>query len=504
MMSDLVSRRLTKVLVTAVWLALLPGMLVAQHRSPKHEFRGAWISTIHQTRYAGMSKTEMQAYFNRLLDTLQDAGINVVLFQVRPQSDAWYKSSYEPWSSFITGKSGRNPGWDPLAFLVEACHERNMDLHAWINPYRVRMTVREEDYKDAFVRKNRQLILRYGRSLWLDPGLPESRNHILKVVREIVAGYDIDGIHLDDYFYPYPVAGEQFPDDASFAKYASAQGFGRDERAAWRRDNVNRLVFGLHELISELKPWVRLGISPFGIHRNERQDPDGSRTSGLSNYDDLYADALLWMNEGWIDYCVPQLYWEIGHDRADYATLIDWWGRHRGESALYVGQDVDRTMKASQLGAKLQLERENGHFSGNCFFPAYELEADNGHIRQQLREIWHRYPALVPADKIGLDKTPEPVFALDVRQDYVLGAHLTWRPVKTSDAANRASYYVIYRYFKGEEEDMEDPAHIVGLSRDPLFVIPPHPYKGEWVYLVTTVNRLHRESAPERIVIRVR
>lgn len=490
--------------MTAVWLALLPGMLTAQHRSPKHEFRGAWISTIHQTRYAGMSKTEMQAYFNRLLDTLQDAGINVVLFQVRPQSDAWYKSSYEPWSSFITGKSGRNPGWDPLAFLVEACHERNMDLHAWINPYRVRMTVREEDYKDAFVRKNRQLILRYGRSLWLDPGLPESRNHILKVVREIVAGYDIDGIHLDDYFYPYPVAGEQFPDDASFAKYASAQGFGRDERAAWRRDNVNRLVFGLHELISELKPWVRLGISPFGIHRNERQDPDGSRTNGLSNYDDLYADALLWMNEGWIDYCVPQLYWEIGHDRADYATLIDWWGRHRGESALYVGQDVDRTMKASQLGAKLQLERENGHFSGNCFFPAYELEADNGHIRQQLRELWHRYPALVPADKIGLDKTPEPVFALDVRQDYVLGAHLTWRPVKTSDAANRASYYVIYRYFKGEEEDMEDPAHIVGLSRDPLFVIPPHPYKGEWVYLVTTVNRLHRESAPERIVIRVR
>jgi len=504
MMSDLVSRRLTKVLVTAVWLALLPGMLVAQHRSPKHEFRGAWISTIHQTRYAGMSRTEMQAYFNRLLDTLQEAGINVVLFQVRPQSDAWYKSSYEPWSSFITGKSGRNPGWDPLAFLVEACHERNMDLHAWINPYRVRMTVREEDYKDAFVRKNRQLMLRYGRSLWLDPGLPESRNHILKVVREIVTGYDIDGIHLDDYFYPYPVAGEQFPDDASFAKYASAQGFGRDERAAWRRDNVNRLVFGLHELISELKPWVRLGISPFGIHRNERQDPDGSRTNGLSNYDDLYADALLWMNEGWIDYCIPQLYWEIGHDRADYATLIDWWGRHRGESALYVGQDVDRTMKASQLGAKLQLERENGHFSGNCFFPAYELEADNGHIRQQLRELWHRYPALVPADKIGLDKTPEPVFALDVRQDYVLGAHLTWRPVKTSDAANRASYYVIYRYFKGEEEDMEDPAHIVGLSRDPLFVIPPHPYKGEWVYLVTTVNRLHRESAPERIVIRVR
>lgn len=472
--------------------------------APKHEFRGAWINTIHQTRYAAMSKAEMQAYFNQLLDTLQQAGFNVVLFQVRPQSDAWYKSSYEPWSSFITGRSGRNPGWDPLAFMVEACHERRMDIHAWINPYRVRMTVKDEDFKDPFVRKHRQMMVRYGRSLWLDPGLPESRNHILKVVKEIVANYDIDGIHLDDYFYPYPVTGEQFPDGASFAKYAASQGFTSDQKADWRRDNVNRLVFSLHELIREEKPWVRFGISPFGIHRNQKQDPDGSRTNGLSNYDDLYADALKWMKEGWIDYCVPQLYWEIGHERADYATLVDWWGAHRYRSALYIGQDVDRTMKASQLEAKLRLERDNGNYQGNCYFPVYELEADNGHILSQLKQRWHRYPALMPADKIGLDKTPEPVFALDVRQDYVLGAHLTWNRVKTSDQANIASYYVIYRYYKGEDENLDDPAHIVGVSRDPLFVLPSHPYKGEWVYLVTSVNRLHRESAPERIVVRVK
>ena len=471
---------------------------------PKAEFRGAWISTINQTKYAQMTDFQMMIYFENLLDSLQSAGINVVLFQVRPQCDAWYKSSYEPWSCFITGKQGKNPGWDPLFYLTEACHRRNMDIHAWINPYRVKLTVKEADYKEPFVRKNRHLMLHYGRSLWLDPGLPESQQHILKVVREIVRNYDIDGIHMDDYFYPYPQAGLAFPDDKSFAKYATSQGFTSSQKADWRRNNVNTLVRDLHRVIREEKPWVRFGISPFGIHRNLKQDPDGSRTNGLSNYDDLYADALTWMREGWIDYCIPQLYWEIGHPLADYSTLLEWWANHSFGAAMYIGQDVVRTMKPHQLSAKMLQAREQAGVQGNCFFPAYELEADYGGVCDSLKNTWHAYPALVPADNRDYQVLPEPVYALDLHYDFEKGTHLAWKTLRSRQEMKRAKYFVVYRFPLGEAENLQDPRAIVGIVRQPYFSLPSHPHAGEWVYHVSAFNRLHQESASERMVIRVK
>ncbi|MFA7357898.1 MAG: family 10 glycosylhydrolase, partial [Bacteroidales bacterium] len=174
----------------------------AEKLPPKREFRGAWLHTVAQSKYAGMNEREMKQYFVRLLDQLHDAGINTVIFQIRPQADAWYHSSLEPWSEYITGKPGKNPGWDPLAYMVEECHRRNMDIHAWINPYRVKLTASESAFKESFIRKNRKWIVRYGNALWFDPGIPDCRNHIVKVVREIVRNYDIDGLHMDDYFYP--------------------------------------------------------------------------------------------------------------------------------------------------------------------------------------------------------------------------------------------------------------------------------------------------------------
>lgn len=476
---------------------------------PKHEFRGAWISTIHQAKYAQMNQFQMQMYFENLLDSLQAAGINVVLFQVRPQCDAWYKSSYEPWSSFITGKQGKNPGWDPLFYITEACHRRNMDIHAWINPYRVKLTLKEGDLKEPFVRKYRHLMLRYGRSLWLDPALPESQKHILKVVREIVRNYDIDGIHMDDYFYPYPIAGQDFPDDKSFAKYGAAQGFLPSQKADWRRYQVNTLVRDLHQVIRQEKPWVRFGISPFGIHRNLKQDPDGSKTNGLSNYDDLYADALTWMREGWIDYCIPQLYWEIGHPAADYTTLLDWWSHHSYGTALYIGQDVTRTMKPKQLTAKMDQARAQAGVQGNCYFPAYELEANFGGVSDSLAAKWHQYPALVPADNLDYHVEPEPVYSLDLLHDFDKGLYLSWKSPYTRNEMKKASYYVVYRFPKTSvnasvsEENLQDPRAIVGITRQPYFSLPSHPHAGEWVYHVTAVNRLHIESASERMVVKV-
>lgn len=473
--------------------------------APKREFRGAWLHTINQPKYAQMNELQMQTYFTDLLDSLHAAGINAVLFQVRPQADAWYKSSLEPWSVFITGKQGKNPGWDPLAFMVEECHKRNMDIHAWINPYRVKFSFQESDFKEPFVRKHKQWILRYGNALWFDPGIPACQEHIVAVVRDIVKNYDVDGLHLDDYFYPYPLAGESFPDESSYAEYGAAQGYtGTAQKADWRRNNVNTLVRRIHETIREEKPWIRFGISPFGIHRNIHQDSDGSQTNGLSNYDDLYADALLWIKEGWIDYCIPQLYWEIGHTRADYKILIDWWGRHVGESALYIGQDILRTMKPKQLDEKMTLSRQTPHVQGNCFWPAYELENNAGHITDSLKNKYHAYPALLPADHIDCEDVPEPVYALDVRHDYQLGPHLSWKTVRSKSETKKAKYYVIYRFRKGfEQEDINRPENIIGITQNKYFAFPRHAYTGEWVYLVTAVNRLHQESPAERIVIRV-
>ena len=476
----------------------------AENLPPKREFRGAWLHTVAQTKYAAMSERGMKQYFSRLLDLLHEAGINTVIFQIRPQADAWYNSSLEPWSEFITGRVGRNPGWDPLAYMVDECHRRNMDIHAWINPYRVKLTARESAFRETFIRKNRNWIVRYGSSLWFDPGIPDCREHIVKVVSEIVKNYDIDGIHMDDYFYPYPIAGLNFPDDASFRNYGKSQGYNSSQKDDWRRNNVNTLVRELHETIRNTKPWVRFGISPFGIYRNIKQDPQGSETDGLSNYDDLYADALLWMKEGWIDYCVPQLYWEIGHSRADYQTLAEWWGKLNFASSIYVGQDIVRTMNPGQLQEKMTLVRNNDGLKGNCFWPAYELENNTGYIVDSLVMNYHYYPSLPPVDLLAEHRAPEPVYELDLRDDYKIGKHLSWKTIRPRSEIERPAYFVIYRFLKGyEPENIEDPRNIIGITQNHHFVLPSHPYSGDWLYVVTALSRVHSESAPEGIVLRV-
>ena len=283
--------------------------------SPKREFRGAWMHTV-SGHYKGMGTAEMQKLLIEQLNSLQEAGINAIIFQVRPEADALYISNIEPWSRFLTGKQGQAPSplWDPMAFMIEQCHKRGMEFHAWVNPYRVKTNLKSELAPTHIYWQHPEWFLQYGNQLYFDPGLPESRKYICKVMKDIVDRYDVDAIHMDDYFYPYPIAGQDFPDNLSFARY----GMGFSNKQDWRRDNVNVLVKELHELIHTEKPWVKFGISPFGIYRNKKSDPNGSDTKGLQNYDDLYADILLWINNGWVDYAIPQVYWEIGRPAADY------------------------------------------------------------------------------------------------------------------------------------------------------------------------------------------
>ncbi|MDR3261449.1 MAG: family 10 glycosylhydrolase [Tannerella sp.] len=470
--------------------------------SPKREFRGAWIQTVFQDDYRGLSSESFRALMLKRLDRLQACGINAVIFQVRPEADAFYVSNYEPWSRFLTGQQGLppdEPGFDPMAFLIDACHKRNMEFHAWLNPYRAGAG-NFTDFADVHIyHRHPEWFVRYDNLTLFDPGIPECRVFICKVVEDIVSRYDVDAIHMDDYFYPYPVSGQDFPDKQSFEKYGRSNGYTPEQRDDWRRDNVNRLIWMLKQTIQDAKPWVRLGISPFGIYHNRSNGEKGSRTNGLQNYDDLYADVLLWMKNGWIDYCTPQIYWEIGHPSADYTTLVEWWDTQKNKTPLYIGQDVARTMKAGQLKEKMMQARMAKRVRGNIFWPANELLGNNGGVADSLRQVYHRYPALIPAYTHQHKQPPEKVQDLRIEQTDT-GARLRWDAPQRRGHPEEAGYFVVYRFRKGEKTNIERADAIYAVTRESSCPIPSG--KEPCTYLVTAVNRFHNESETCKMSVR--
>lgn len=305
---------------------------VSKDDYPKREFRGAWIQAVNG-QFQGMKEKQMKDYLVEMLDNLQKVNVNAILFQVRVEGDALYESHYEPWSRFITGTQGNSPGWDPLAFMVEECHKRNMELHAWINPYRARTKGTKYVAPSHMSKKRPANFIEYEGQLYFNPALQANRDHICGIVRDILNRYDVDGLHIDDYFYPYPAKGKEFADERWFRES------GMENKGEWRRENVNHLIYQLHRTVREAKPWVKFGVSPFGIYRNAGSWEKGSKTKGLQCYDDLNADVLKWIDEGWVDYCIPQVYWEIGHPAADYAELVKWWAEYASGRPLYIGQE---------------------------------------------------------------------------------------------------------------------------------------------------------------------
>lgn len=461
----------------------------------KHEFRGAWIQTIYQGEYSQMSVAEMKQSFIKKLDFLQDCGINALIFQVRPEADAFYKSRFEPWSRFYTGKQGLAPenDFDLMEFLIEECHQRAMEFHAWLNPYRAGTSGTDNLCDSHVYYKHPDWFVFYNKQLLFDPGMPQSRQHICNVVRDIVMRYDVDGIHMDDYFYPYPAPGLAFPDDESFARYGSE--YSEAQRGDWRRENVNKLISELKRTILLVKPWVRLGISPFGIYRNQKSTPDGSgsKTNGLQNYDDLYADVLHWVKQGWVDYMMPQIYWEIGHAAADYATLVQWWNKHAYDRPLYIGQDVNRTMKVDQLAQKMRYTRGLSQVNGNCFWPANEILWNNGGIADSLKRNYHRYPALIPGYTHLSNRAPKEVKKLKTEWT-ADGFVLHWMSDHDILNPESARYYVVYKFAHGEPVDLNNPARIVTITPDPYYMLPYEKGTEKYRYVVTSVDRFNNES----------
>ena len=350
-------------------------------------FRGAWIATVANidwpTAEAVGNDSLQKAEMIWLLDSLEEIGINAIIFQVRPTADALYYSELEPTSHWLVGTQGAPLTWDPLEWTIREAHKRNMEVHVWLNPYRVNLAKTDTSMicADHVWRKHREWFWEYNKQWYFDPGLDVTREWICTIVQDIVLRYDIQAIHMDDYFYPYPVGGKPIPDTRTFAKYP--RGF--DNIADWRRNNVNMAIQDIHRTIRECNKNVQFGISPFGVWRNASVDSTGSATTaGITNYDDLYADIRLWIKSGWIDYVLPQLYWEIGKKAADYEILAHWWANEvRGTNCkLYIGMAPYRLENASpknpwgqgnEISRQMQLNRTIPEITGECFYSTRPL-----------------------------------------------------------------------------------------------------------------------------------
>lgn len=503
--------------VTSFWvLSIVAALLVScrsrlprqeeSERLPKREFRGAWIQTVYQSEYAQLGSEGASALLEKRIRALHRAGCNAVIFQVRPESDAFYASSVEPWSRFLTGTQGvaPSPYWDPLNMAIELCHSLGMELHAWINPYRASTSATAVLAPNHPACINPEWFVNYNGQLYYNPAYPECRAHIRRVVKDLVLRYDIDALHIDDYFYPYPVAGLTFPDQASFERLGLVEGYRPEQIGDWRRDNVNKLIRDIRTTINECKPWVRFGVSPFGIYRNKRstQDGSGSRTSGLQNYDDLYADVLLWDREKNIDYLVPQLYWPIGHKAADFGELAPWWNRHTEQDThLYFGIDVKKTMQEGQLSRKLSLMRE--YADGIVYWPAGEVVNNTGGIADSLRLRHQHSLSLIPSDPRHRHKVPK-VKGL-VQQAYDGGIRLSWEDTSDQYDPVRPQFYVVYLIPKGQKVSIDNPEYIVYVGPYAELKLPSSLGRGrKYTCLVTALDRFRNESKPMKVKLKIR
>jgi len=387
---------------------------------PKNEFRAVWIATVANIDWPIKntdSVAKQKADFLEILDTYKKLNYNVVIVQIRTSGDALYPTTLAPWSKYLTGKQGKAPVpyYDPLEWMIEEAHNRGFEFHAWFNPYRATMDLNTAELnRNHDVIKHPEWMIKYSDKYYYNPALPEVQKHLITVIEEVVANYDIDAVHFDDYFYPYRIKGLEFNDTASYKKYG--KGLSRED---WRRDNVNTYLKNTYTAIKNLKPWVQFGISPFGVWRNKSVDPKGSDTqAGQTNYDDLYADPMAWMEGNYIDYLLPQLYWSIDHPKASYAKLAKWWSENtNNNTALYIGNgsykinnDSDKKWSnPTEIPNQIDLTRGFNNINGNAFFSAKWFVNKNNAVTQLLQDNQYQYPALpyvVPNSRKEVLDTP--------------------------------------------------------------------------------------------------
>jgi len=530
----------------------IPIQSIAQ-KNLKREFRGVWIASVANIDWPSrpnLSTEKQREEFRTILNHHEKYGINAVIVQVRPSADAFYRSEFEPWSEWLTGEKGKNPKpeYDPLTFMIEEAHERCMEFHAWLNPYRAifdakkfyedsthihldslknliqelaendstnsAATLSQDDYKDLvqllnldttlLIYQHPDWFLQYGNKIYFDPGIPEVQEHISIVVKDIVGRYDVDAIHMDDYFYPYRIAGIEFPDSLSFKKYGST--YSEDLKDFWRRENVNTIVKMLNETIKAEKSYVKFGISPFGVWRNASVDPSGSATrAGQTNYDDLFADVLKWQKEKWIDYVIPQIYWYRGFNLADYEILAKWWNDNHHGVQVYIGLGLYRVDGESKTEAwrnpdeipeQIKMNRTLPNIQGSCFFSSRSMINNPLGVSDIIKDNYYNYPAVIPnMDWLGNTALGVPEIAKT--RNTRSGIMIEWNGKRGDD------YYILYR-FKGKKiGDINDPSNIVSIQRKTrLFFEDTHVKRfRKYTYAVSSLDRMYNESVLSRSVI---
>jgi uncharacterized lipoprotein YddW (UPF0748 family) len=422
---------------------------------PARELRGVWMATVLNIDYPQAPTTDaatLQADFRSQLYRLRQAGINTIFVQVRPAADAIYPSAYAPWSEWLTGVQGKAPvsNFDPLAFMIETAHTQGVEIHAWVNPYRVAMNLDSSRFAPQHLyHQHRDWIRTYGDRRYLDPGLPAVRAHLGAVIDELVKNYNLDGIHFDDYFYPYPIPGEVFPDQPTYLLYGRGQTL-----AAWRRNNVNTFIAETYQRVKSAKPWVQFGVSPYGVWRNQAQDPISgslSRTS-VSSYDDLYADALHWARTRTVDYLLPQLYWSMNYPAASYRTLASWWTANTppevalyiGHAAYKVGSNQDMAWNSlEELPQQVAFNQQQTSAEGSVYFSTKSILLNPFGLAQRMADLYAG-PVLLPEKK-----TNATIKAVNLKtykpKSTEKGNLLVWDADENLSKEALPYYYAIYR-----------------------------------------------------------
>jgi uncharacterized lipoprotein YddW (UPF0748 family) len=487
---------------------------------PKRELRAMWIASvvnIDWPRTPGLSEQTLKDDYKAWLDLAESLNHNAVVVQIRPTADAFWPSPYEPWSEWLTGaRDGVGPGWDPLKFLVDEAHSRNLEFHAWFNPYRVSMPTgaagdisklapnhpvqQHPDWAVAYPKGNAATRLYY------NPGIPEVRQFVQTAIMDAVLNYDIDGVHFDDYFYPYPASGQDFDDAAAFAAYGS----GWANKADWRRNNIDLLIQEMSQRIRDAKPWVKFGVSPFGIWRNKAADPLGSDTNGTQSYDANFADTRKWVKEGWLDYIVPQIYWNIGFAVADYQKLATWWADVVAgtDTHLYVGQADYKIALAGQpaqwfdpneMGKHIALNRSLG-IDGSIHFSAKDVKANRLGATDLVRAQFYSRPAIIP-ELVRVPAKPmlPPVITRLARDTD--GVRLAWlAPADGQGPFGDAVSFAVYRvdgwHPLPDECELSDAAQLIGTVRGTSFVDATAVEGQKYTYYVTSLDRVWHESKP--------
>ncbi|MEZ5103535.1 MAG: family 10 glycosylhydrolase [Draconibacterium sp.] len=483
--------------------------VVFAQAQPKFEFRAVWVATVNNIDWPskpGLSAEQQQKEIIDILNMHQSLGMNTIILQVRPAADAFYLSELEPWSRYLCGMSGKapEPFYDPLKFWIDECHRRGMELHAWLNPYRVAQNASEPLAGNHIAFQHPDWILQYGNKLYFDPGIPGARLFVVKVVKDIISRYDVDAIHFDDYFYPYPLA-EPFPDTTSFRLYG--RGFFLENKADWRRENVDILIKMLNDTIKATKPWVKFGISPFGVWRNIADDPNGSDTkAGTTNYDQLYADVIKWQEKGWIDYLLPQLYWQIGHPQVDFEILIDWWKNHGYGRGMYIGQAPFKVDKNStipewtlpdELPKQIDLIRNTPGIGGSAFYSSKHFLRDLIGFQDSLKQNLYKYQALVPAMPWIDNTPPQPVTKFKRK-----GKKVKWEVAPAQNEMDRPVKFLIYVNLPGQLLNTEDPGNFIPLISGNEYQFERfNKKKKKYEVRISVLDRLNNESVLSKPVI---